>query len=1032
MNSKRTDVDALLNETPWVRRIARSLLRDEAHAEDLSQEVLAATLAKPPGLAGDSLRGWLATVMKRMASRTREREQGRERAEKQAARPEANETNVSARIELHKRLSEAVEATDEPYRTALVLRYFDELAPREIAARLDITPVAARKRVSRGLALLRVRLDEEFDGGRKAWSVALLGVLHERRPVTLVPNSPWIATLLTSMQIKPALAVAGIALALGLLWQNRPVDSLTTAEPNSYGAAELAQPEPDTHTPNKLASAEARDGKRSGLTPEALRIKPRIRVVDETDSPVTDAQVAWINSASHVHTIDLDAIGTALLPNDSEGARFYAAAPDGSTGHVIAGDSALDLIIKLLPSASAHGRVIEDGRVPERSMRLWLSPSDSELNLKSEEWRLLMKLEQLGVVAGSSVAWTHADGSFSFDRLPAGFSGSLFLPSTHLLLEEHSSVLAGEYSRTKVRAGNNQILVRTIKLPSVTGRLVWADNGVPIVGELWVTRATPGGENESGSVSFSDSNGEFAFGLPVTDSAMRLSSKERSQGLLHDKLRFGPRTVNGIAKEFEHSVALKDAVFPLDLGTIHVPRARAIQLLVLGNEDAPLVGAAVTSSIDSGLTDSEGRVELHTEVEDELQALAFGHSWQSFELPTESTATLRLTPGITLAVRIVGGNDQLGATIPIQLSWDTTPFQGADLTTPGDFDALPSRIHDALQPDTFRAAQGSTIKAGAPGWVSFNPAAKGDLLIPGLIGGSTMRIALFDLLEQVLVEREVRLPRTTGIHVVELDPANVNANASNLIVQVVDATSQPLPGGAVFVTYRDTGRGSRFECNDEGRLNLGPLSHGTYELNVYADGRLPVMFDEYVLDSETPPLVVALEPARTLRVFVTDNSGNPLKARNVLLSSDNGWKSELEDAGLDGVKFFNAPKRNLEVSFSIGTRAYRQTIDNVQTEVRVQVPRHGTLTVPFDSPPPLEPPTPNGEDVVLLRVIVREANGDGEVALRHWLDIGDQSAFELQTNLLPGEYTLTTEIIYDLESADPPATVVDTRAVEIR
>lgn len=49
----------------------------------------------------------------------------------------------------------ALDTLDEPYRTAVSMRYVDDLPPREIAQILGITAVAASVRIHRGLAKLR-------------------------------------------------------------------------------------------------------------------------------------------------------------------------------------------------------------------------------------------------------------------------------------------------------------------------------------------------------------------------------------------------------------------------------------------------------------------------------------------------------------------------------------------------------------------------------------------------------------------------------------------------------------------------------------------------------------------------------------------------------------------------------------------------------------------------------------------------------------------------------------------------------------
>ncbi len=123
----------LLEQGAWVKRLAHSLLWDGHAADDLSQEVMAAALVARPGLSGVRLRGWLRTVAARMANRSLERERGRRQAEQSAARSEVAAADTGAHLRMHRRLAEAIESIEEPHRTALVLRYFEELQPWAIA-----------------------------------------------------------------------------------------------------------------------------------------------------------------------------------------------------------------------------------------------------------------------------------------------------------------------------------------------------------------------------------------------------------------------------------------------------------------------------------------------------------------------------------------------------------------------------------------------------------------------------------------------------------------------------------------------------------------------------------------------------------------------------------------------------------------------------------------------------------------------------------------------------------------------------------
>ncbi|MEW6073823.1 MAG: sigma-70 family RNA polymerase sigma factor [Planctomycetota bacterium] len=147
-------------------------------------ETLAAAVEHPPcGEGGETmLRAWLARVLRRLVARAR-RGEGRRRArEERAARPERLDSAAAivARAEEHRIVVETVLALDEPYRTALLLRYFAGRSAGEIAAAMDCSVEAARKRVSRGLEQMRRALDARHGEDRGAWRRGLFALA---RPV---------------------------------------------------------------------------------------------------------------------------------------------------------------------------------------------------------------------------------------------------------------------------------------------------------------------------------------------------------------------------------------------------------------------------------------------------------------------------------------------------------------------------------------------------------------------------------------------------------------------------------------------------------------------------------------------------------------------------------------------------------------------------------------------------------------------------------------------------------------------------------
>ncbi|MEW6071734.1 MAG: sigma-70 family RNA polymerase sigma factor [Planctomycetota bacterium] len=134
----------LLRETGRLRRLARGLLADRGLAEDVVQDAWLAALRRPPR-AGWALGAWLGGAVRRLVRQRAREEERRRRREERAARAEGSGEAIDTgeRLEVLRALVDAVEALAEPYRTAVVLRFFAGLPPREIARRRGVPPRAA-------------------------------------------------------------------------------------------------------------------------------------------------------------------------------------------------------------------------------------------------------------------------------------------------------------------------------------------------------------------------------------------------------------------------------------------------------------------------------------------------------------------------------------------------------------------------------------------------------------------------------------------------------------------------------------------------------------------------------------------------------------------------------------------------------------------------------------------------------------------------------------------------------------------------
>ncbi|HVR74943.1 MAG TPA: sigma-70 family RNA polymerase sigma factor [Planctomycetota bacterium] len=142
---------------------AHRVVRDHGEAEDIVQEVFVRT----PGAArlrdSKSIGAWLYAVCYRLAIDKLRARSRLARAFEMLPSPEGAESaaSVAERAEGGRRARAALERLEDPYRTALRLRYLEGLDFGEVAGRMGTIERTARTWVGRGLTKLRERLGVE-------------------------------------------------------------------------------------------------------------------------------------------------------------------------------------------------------------------------------------------------------------------------------------------------------------------------------------------------------------------------------------------------------------------------------------------------------------------------------------------------------------------------------------------------------------------------------------------------------------------------------------------------------------------------------------------------------------------------------------------------------------------------------------------------------------------------------------------------------------------------------------------------------
>ncbi len=167
-------LEQLAAEAVWLRRLARSLVADQAAADDLVQDTYIAAAVRPPP-EDRPLRPWLVRVLTnlaRMRGRSARRRLQRElRAMEDVSEP-ARPDQIVEHLETQRVLAGLVLELGDIYRDVVLLHYFEGLSSVEIGRRLGISDGTVRWRLKHALDELRAHL-----GGRdqRAWIAPMAG-----------------------------------------------------------------------------------------------------------------------------------------------------------------------------------------------------------------------------------------------------------------------------------------------------------------------------------------------------------------------------------------------------------------------------------------------------------------------------------------------------------------------------------------------------------------------------------------------------------------------------------------------------------------------------------------------------------------------------------------------------------------------------------------------------------------------------------------------------------------------------------------
>ncbi|MEM1448830.1 MAG: sigma-70 family RNA polymerase sigma factor [Planctomycetota bacterium] len=758
------DLDALLAESEWLSRLARSLVRDEHAAADLTQDVLTDALRARTSLRGGRLRAWLSTVARRRAQRHARRERDRPSVEVRAAAPEVlTGDSASDRLRLYIDLAREIQALSDTDCRVLVEYFLEGRSQRELAAARGVSVATLRQRIARAKARLRDRLASS-PRGADGWRTGLMVLAGAEVSVPIpAPSSTslFATAALPVLSMKLVSLLVGLSAAtLGAVWliggdaaRDEPSSgarSISTSRPAMVAAPHSAEGLQVVDTSGSRRTAQQTPRGASAPDVEAGPARG-VYVVDDQGGALPSARAAWIGPAGSLISLDVNEEGFALIPEHSPG-RVFAAAP-GFLAEVypveVDGERAS---VALTPTLPLGGRVLVDGVAPGQKIELVGSQFAREMGLGEHEATLGPELRRVLGLALDRRIVTDENGHFSF-RPDWNVSVHRFRASNAFLVvavDGTSQTTSTKY--VELRPSTSPHRIELWLLPTIKGRLVWSDDRSPVQGFCSFYMDDAERKNTTLAQDRLLEGGRFAI-APILD----------RHEIDPQRLDRSTWTVEGEPITFASQVRLHldgawidlgvvwdgdSGPLPADLGVIEVTRRSQLEVRVVDGETGAAVDAVVRGSARPMRTGNDGVARVDVGPGARLQVLAFGFRYREFELTAariEQGAPLRveLERGPTLVLqRGVDASTPDRRSVELRLEFDRTPFETARLDDAQCGVPYDAALQRALHGPWIGSAGWSNRKPGAPGHVDFNLPPSGLLEVAGLIEGGRLRVLL--------------------------------------------------------------------------------------------------------------------------------------------------------------------------------------------------------------------------------------------------------------------------------------------------
>ncbi len=373
------DRKELIGHADFIKSLALHLVADEHQAADIRQQTWLAALENPTNIR-KSLQAWLARVSRNIKYMAYRDEKHRKEREQASIRRKSIPTPVEIveKLEIRQLLVDELLHLKEPYRSTIVLRFYEDLKVKEIAGHQGVPLDTVKTRLQRGLAQLRERLDARHSGSRTQWLTALAPLCGAKFAASVSGSTTALAgVLVMTTKVK---ITAAVVLLLGLaftLWQLLPNQAENDTRLSSHPGKELIAHQDKKEPAPRDRAIESKDNITREIVPTREILKPKGLVISGL---VTDMLTEKPIKAFHIQLDqDMDPRkkriveetvtheeGRFSIPIDESGfyslnvfsSRYFPGR--GQMIHVSPEKKTKEVHLELFSGESVSGRVVED------------------------------------------------------------------------------------------------------------------------------------------------------------------------------------------------------------------------------------------------------------------------------------------------------------------------------------------------------------------------------------------------------------------------------------------------------------------------------------------------------------------------------------------------------------------------------------------------------------------------------------------------------------------------------------------------